>query len=81
MYYTYVIQSTQNGKYYIGSTNNIPKRLQRHNSGTVKATKSYIPYKLVYYEEYEQRSAAIKREYEIKRYKGGNAFKKLLNKI
>ncbi len=79
MFYTYILQSAKNGRYYIGSTSNLGKRLAEHNRGKSLSTRANIPYKIIYFEEYENRSLAQKREYEIKSYKGGNAFKKLLN--
>ena len=51
----------------------------QHNLGKVKSTKSYKPWKLVYVERIENRSAAFTREKEIKSYKSGDAFKNLIN--
>ena len=65
-YYTYILQSERTNKYYIGSTENIEERIKRHNEGRSKYTKSGIPWKLVYYEEFSDRSSAIKREKYIK---------------
>ncbi len=78
MYTVYILQSIKNNIYYIGHTNNINDRIKRHNSGSVKYTKKYIPWKLIYTEEYTTKSEAFKREMEIKKYKGGIKFKKLL---
>ncbi len=33
MYYTYIIQSKKSGRFYIGSCQNIDKRIERHNAG------------------------------------------------
>ncbi|MEW6652758.1 MAG: hypothetical protein AB1394_04720 [Bacteroidota bacterium] len=44
----------------------------------VKSTKAYVPWKIVYLEHFESKSEAFKREMQIKRYKSGNAFKKLI---
>ena len=79
MFYTYIIQSVSNRKYYIGSTQNIDKRIKRHNSGFNKSTKNKGPFKLVYTESFPTRIGAYKRERQIKSYKGGDAFKKLVN--
>ncbi|MFC1780282.1 GIY-YIG nuclease family protein [Patescibacteria group bacterium] len=78
MYYTYVLRSIKDKRYYIGSTENIGKRINRHNKGLVKSTKSRKPFKLVLYEQYSSRNEAYKREKEIKRMKGGIQFKKLI---
>ena len=45
----------------------------------VKSTKSGVPWKFIYTEEYSNLSKARKRELEIKKYKSGIKFKKLLN--
>ena len=79
MYTVYILQSITNNSYYIGHTNNIEDILKRHNSGSVTYTKKFVPWKLVYYEEYMTKSEAFKREMEIKKYKGGIKFKKLLS--
>ncbi len=65
-------------KYYIGVTSDIIKRLEYHNSGANRSTKNKGPWVLIYQEEYADKSDAWKRERQIKSYKGGNAFKKLL---
>ena len=80
MFTTYIIQSIKTKKYYIGSTSNIEKRLIHHNEGLTRSTKNKGPYKIIYMEEYNIRGEALKREKTIKRYKGGQAFKKLLQK-
>ena len=66
MYYTYIIQSQKNGRFYIGSCQDIDKRIERHNAGATPSTKPGRPWKLVYSETYETNSEALKREREIK---------------
>ncbi len=66
MYYTYIIQSQKNGMFYIGSCQDIDKRIERHNAGATPSTKPGRPWKLVYSETYETNSEALKREREIK---------------
>jgi putative endonuclease len=81
MYYmhkVYILKSLKNNRYYIGHTNNINNRLKRHNSGQVKSTKPYLPWKIIYTENYQTKSEAYRREMEIKSYKSGIKFKKLL---
>ncbi len=57
------------GTYYIGSTQNLEERLQRHNQGRSKYTKSKRPWELAYYEQFEDRPSAVRRENQIKRRK------------
>jgi predicted GIY-YIG superfamily endonuclease len=43
MYYTYVLKSEKDGRFYTGVTNDLRKRLLKHNKGIVKSTKYRIP--------------------------------------
>jgi putative endonuclease len=67
--YIYIIQSEQDQSYYIGSANNLENRLLRHNQGRSTYTKAKFPWVLVYPEEFETGSEAMKRENAIKRRK------------
>ena len=80
MYIVYIIQSQKTGRYYIGVTTDIKKRLDSHNRGANKSTCNRGPWKLVYKEEFNDKSRAWYREKQIKKFKGGEAFKKLVNK-
>lgn len=52
---------------YTGWTNDLQRRLKAHNTQRgAKYTKSRTPVTLVYYEVYDSKSEALKREYEIK---------------
>ena len=77
-YFVYVLQSLKDGRYYIGVTSNIKKRLEFHNSGKQRSTKKRIPFKLIYFEECVDKLAALRREKQIKSFKGGEAFTKLI---
>lgn len=64
--YTYMVRC-RDGSLYTGWTNDLDKRLKAHNEGSgAKYTKTRRPVELVYYEEYESKIDAMKREYEIK---------------
>ena len=76
MYYTYILQSKKDGSYYIGFTQKLQKRIKQHNSGKSKFTSKHLPYKLVYYELFENKSEAIKREKYFKTKKGREFFLK-----
>lgn len=69
MFFTYIIKSEKSGRYYIGSTKDLESRLKRHNTGEMKSTKPFIPYKVVYCEKFETLTEARIRESEIKRRK------------
>lgn len=64
--YTYIVKCSDE-TLYTGWTNNLKKRLEAHNSGKgAKYTKNRRPVKLVYFEEYDTKQEAMKREYAIK---------------
>jgi putative endonuclease len=77
-HYVYILQSLKDGRYYIGETADVDARLLFHNSGKQRSTKSRIPFKLLLVEEYNTREKALKREKQVKSWKGGNAFKQLI---
>jgi len=62
MYYVYILKSKKDGKLYIGSTNNLWRRIKEHNYGLLKSTKSRLPFEIVYYEAYKSEKDARKRE-------------------
>lgn len=78
IYTVYILKSLLRDRYYVGHTDNIDKRIKRHNTGQVKSTKPFKPWTLVHCEQYPTRSEAFNREMEIKKYKNGIKFKKLL---
>ena len=79
IYYVYIIQSSSNGRFYIGSCRDLYKRLIEHNHGETRSTRPFRPWVIIYSEQLETRQDAYKRERKIKSYKGGDAFKKLVN--
>jgi putative endonuclease len=78
MFTTYVLQNTSSKKYYIGSTNNLERRLSEHNRGQTKSTRKEGKWVLIYKEIYSTNKESKLRERMIKSYKGGNGFKKML---
>ena len=67
MNYTYILRCNDN-TLYTGWTNNLEKRIKDHNDGNgAKYTKPRRPVELVYFEEFETKEEAMKREYAIKR--------------
>ena len=79
-YYVYILRSKKDNRYYIGSTSNVIARLNFHNSGLQRSTKNRIPFGLVLFEEYNSKEEALKRERQIKSWKGGEAFQKLIER-
>ncbi len=66
MYYVYVLHSSKDKKLYIGSTPDLRLRIKKHNSGLVRSTKHRIPLKLIYYEAYQIKTDALRREKYLK---------------
>lgn len=69
MNYTYILKCNDN-TLYTGWTNNLEKRIEAHNAGSgAKYTKPRRPVELVYFETFETKEEAMKREYAIKQMK------------
>ncbi len=77
-HYVYILQSLKDHRYYIGETSDVEARLLFHNSGKQRSTRNRTPFRLVLVEEYPDRETALKREKQIKSWKGGEAFKRLI---
>ncbi len=73
LYRVYVIQSPL-GRYYVGLSEDIQKRLQDHNTGVSKWTRDKGPWKVVWASEAMSLSDARKLENLLKRQKGGADF-------
>jgi putative endonuclease len=79
-YYVYILQSQKNNSLYIGYTSDLKKRYKEHNSGKSKATKPYIPYRLIFYEAFLNRIDAKNREEYLKGGYGRKTIKNMLNR-
>ena len=80
MNYFYILYSKELDQYYIGHTSeSLQERLRKHlshHSGFTSKTKDWL---LVYYEEFETKSLAYRRESEIKKWKSRIRIEKLVN--
>jgi putative endonuclease len=66
MNYTYILRCSDD-TLYCGWTNNLEKRLASHNAGKgAKYTHTRIPVELIYYETFETKEEAMRREFAIK---------------
>jgi len=66
MYYTYILQSNKDRRFYTGYTNNLKERLELHNAGKVESTKNRLPLEIVYYEACLNQQDATHRERYLK---------------
>ncbi|WP_339815524.1 GIY-YIG nuclease family protein [uncultured Imperialibacter sp.] len=62
MFFTYILKSEVDQTHYYGHSSNLLERLKKHNGGKVRSTKAKRPWKILYYEEFETKSEAYKRE-------------------
>ncbi|MEK7818591.1 MAG: GIY-YIG nuclease family protein [Bacteroidota bacterium] len=77
MYKVYILFSEKFGTTYVGQTNNLENRIERHNKGIVISTRKYMPWRIIYFEEHKTRSEAMKREKFFKSGIGREAIKKI----
>lgn len=64
--YLYILKNIDTGRYYIGSTSNLERRIKQHKSGKTRTTKILKTFSLVYSEKYENLIDARMREKKIK---------------
>ena len=83
MHCVYLLRSQRDfDSFYVGSTSDLRRRLAQHNAGENVSTKSRAPWHLIYYEAYENRLLALKREKQLKYHaKAMTALKKRLLEI
>ncbi|MDP2670959.1 MAG: GIY-YIG nuclease family protein [bacterium] len=65
-FYTYVLRSLKDGDLYVGWTDDLKLRLEKHNKGLVRTTKSRRPFELVYFEAGLSKQKAVSREKSLK---------------
>ena len=78
MHYFYVLYSLKDHKLYKGSSSDLLRRIQQHNAGHTPSTKNRRPLILLYFEQLDSRSDALKRERTCKTLDGGHALKEIL---
>ncbi|HEX4372085.1 MAG TPA: GIY-YIG nuclease family protein [Puia sp.] len=67
MYSVYILYSESLMNYYVGSTENLEKRIKEHNSAKGNYTSKGVPWKLMIKIEKETRSEAVSLEMKIKK--------------
>jgi putative endonuclease len=79
MYFIYILFSQKTNRYYIGSTDDLARRLKHHNGGSTPSTKSGAPnWEIRYSETVPDRATALKLE--IKKKKSRNYIEWLIQK-
>jgi len=69
MNYVYIVESLPTGRFYVGCTSDLRRRISEHNAGKTKSLRASRPVRLVYHEEYGTLSEARQRERYLKRMK------------
>ncbi len=78
MNFVYILQSEKNGRYYIGSTENVERRLVEHNSGKTASLRYLIPMRLVFKQEFENSIMAKRMERKLKNAKSKSILERII---
>jgi putative endonuclease len=81
MFFTYLLQSKKDGKWYTGCSDDLRKRFKEHNSGKVVSTKGRGPFTLIYYEACINKKDAFTREKYLKTGMGKRYLKNRLKRF
>ena len=77
-YYIYVLLSQKDGKFYIGFTNDLKRRVKEHKQNKNISTSKRLPLKLIYFEGHLSKEDAMRRECYFKTAKGKTTLKQML---
>lgn len=79
MFYVYALFSVKYNKIYVGFTSDLNARLNAHNTpGKRGFTGKFQPWELVYVEECNDKAEAMKREKELKTFRGRSFVRTLI---
>lgn len=86
-FFIYAIKNDTNGKIYIGQTEDIEKRIARHNNKVLNKKSSYTfkntnsgEWRLIYSEKFSTRKEAMEREKQLKSSRGRSFIKSIIEK-
>ncbi|MCL4367285.1 GIY-YIG nuclease family protein [Patescibacteria group bacterium] len=74
----YILKSLRSGRYYIGSTTNLGRRLKEHNLGKTKSLKYSRPLEVVFSQDYNSAEEARKVEYKLKSFKSREIIERII---
>ena len=82
MWFVYALYNSQKNKIYIGITNNLNRRLIEHNEkrGNHYTAKIAGEWRMIYNEEVQNKSAALKREKQLKSFRGREYIKTFISR-
>ncbi len=76
--YVYVLRSELRGRFYVGSTNDLQRRLFEHEAGQESATKGFLPISLVSFKKFDTLIEARREERKIKAMKSRKYIENLI---
>lgn len=80
MFWMYILHNPETDRFYIGSTNDLERRLSQHIKGYTRTTRILETYRLVYKEQFSTLEEARLREKKLKSYKSKKYIKWLISK-
>jgi putative endonuclease len=78
MAYVYILQDKKNGKFYIGSTNNVESRFKQHKSKKHHSSKCLTDPEIVFKQKFDSLKIARKIELRLKKYKRKDFIEKII---
>ncbi|MDB5132407.1 MAG: hypothetical protein JWR02_2156 [Mucilaginibacter sp.] len=81
MYFVYILYSVTKGKYYIGSCEDVNKRVVKHNTNHSGFTGKTGDWTIKWREEHAGKAEALKREKQIKAWKSRKMIENLIGKV
>jgi putative endonuclease len=76
--YVYILRSLKNGRFYIGSTNDVNRRFVEHKLGRCITTKKMLPVELAFFQEYDSLKIAKGIEYKLKKLKRKDIIERII---
>ena len=77
-WYVYILRSQKDHEFYIGSTNDLKRRIKEHQYGKNISTAKRLPLELIYFEGHKSKEDAIRRETYLKTTKGRTMLRQIL---
>jgi len=77
-YYIYILKSKVKDFIYVGFTTDLKRRFKEHNNREELSTRSYAPFELAFYEAYQSKKDAKRRERYLKTTKGKQTLRTML---
>jgi len=81
MYFVYLLYSVKKNKYYVGSCEDVNKRLIKHNTNYSGFTGRTLDWAIKYTAQFESKKDALKRERQIKGWKSRTMIEKLITGV